>query len=493
MSAGIRIDALHAALSVSARTARRDYAGGVWANATTGLPVGEPVTRYSADATLAPHDVEALLAHDWRARREITQPAGDLIRCGFTLEGLPSWVDVDAVMSWVEGDGVDGQEGNGLLAALGDLWAEGESYGGSVLVAVADDGKPASEPLDVASLRTVASWQVLDRWSVWPYRKGGTASPVDYWIITDFSAEILRSAQIVHPSRLAVHEGMWMPGRWRRMRDGWGLSRLELLRDQRDRLALGLAHLGRLLSRSSQDVVTLAELHELKEAAGSSYVDQRMAVFRSTLSSDGLAVLDGGIEGDPTRHLPGRGSDKFETMARPMGGANDISAVQHEDWRRGSGQPQILADGIASGGLNSGEEAGQWRSWGAWISAEQTRSLTRKLNWGLGLIFASKEGPTGGRVPDEWEVCWTPIAEPDHKVDAEVAEIWANIDVALKGAKLLTDEEIRQWRHVDKKRGLVEVESAKMPETDKPAQPPPVVVPPPMPMREPMEGEEPDA
>jgi hypothetical protein len=32
-------------------------------------------------------------------------------------------------------------------------------------------------------------------------------------------------------------------------------------------------------------------------------------------------------------------------MARPLNGASEISEAQHEDWRRGSTMPRVLADG----------------------------------------------------------------------------------------------------------------------------------------------------
>jgi hypothetical protein len=442
------------------RATRKDGFGSVWQSSDTGLFLGEQTSRLTSEPTLDPLQIEGLLAHDWRARREIVQPGGDLIRGGFEIEGLPEWVDVASVMSWVEGDRLEGETSCGLLNALGDQWMEGESYGGALLVGVFDDGLPSSEPLDLARLRTILGWEVLDRWSVWPYRRN-YGGKVDYWVINDYSGEV-RPGQIVHPSRVVCHLGMWMPGRWRRRHDGWGLSRLELLRDQRDTLALGSAHMGRLLARGSQDVLTLAEYSEMKAELGDAYVNAQLGVFRSSLSSDGLAIIDGGIEGDPTNHTPGRRGDSFQTMARPMGGASEISDAQHKNWRMGSNMPEVVADGTASGGLNSGEEAGQWRGWDGWCEAEFNRVFVPRLNWGLGKIFAAKEGPTGGRVPDTWQIKRKSIAEPDHKAEAESAEIEARTAQLYFDLGAVTDKEIRQHFLVDAKRGPIKVESAEI-------------------------------
>jgi 2'-5' RNA ligase len=147
-------------------------------------------------------------------------------------------------------------------------------------------------------------------------------------------------------------------------------------------------------------------------------------------------------------------------MARPLSGASEISEAQHEDWRRGSTMPRVLADGEVAGGLNSGEDAGAWRSWGGTIAAEQKLKLTRWVNWQLGLIFASKDGPTRGRVPETWEVEWTPIAEPDAELEARVGELEAKTDKVYVDIGVLRDRDVRQHRAVDGKAGRVRVESS---------------------------------
>jgi hypothetical protein len=444
---------------------RRDV-GSVWESAITGMPTGEQSARYSSSPTISAGEAEALVLHDWRARREILQPAGDLVREGLELKDLAAWVDTKAVESWLEGEGVDG-EACGLLPALGELWAVGETYGGAILVAVADDGVPASEPIQLRSLRDVVSWEVLDRWSVWPYRSRGLSGPVDYWTIMDYSGgvgAIAGASSIVHPSRVAVHWGSWMPARWRRYRNGWGCSRLELLRDQRDSLAVGFANLGRLLAKASTDVLTVAEFSEMISEAGPAFVRGKMSEVMTAVAEHGYAILDGGIEGNPQGGQPGRGSDKFESVARNMGGADGVSDRQHQEWRRGSGMPELIADGQLAGGLHNGEGAGSWRAWGAWISAEQGRSLTRKAVWGLNLGFASREGPTRGRDPGPYTVCWKPIAEPDREYEAKVTLLEAQTDEIGSSVRMgtLTDREIRQHRNVDGKHGPVKVESADM-------------------------------
>jgi phage-related protein (TIGR01555 family) len=451
------------------RAKRYDGLGSVFEGVNDGLARGVQSTRYTPTLTLRPSDIEGLILHDWRARREIVQPMRDVVRRGLAIEGLPGWVDQKAVQSWLEGDASDGTPG--LLGAIGDLVGEGDAYGGAILVAIAEDGAPSSEPVSLEDLRRVSSWEVLDRFACSPFRRN-IGAPVDYWMVHGAQATDLRFEQVVHPSRVAAHLGAWMPRRWRDYRQGWGASVLEVLRDSRDQLGLGLGQLGRLLMRSTQDVVVLAELSELLEEEGAAAVRERINVMQSGLTSTGLLVLDGGISKSEKMQDPGRTADSFDTMSRPLGGAAEIAELHHENWRRGSTQPRVVADGEASGGINSGEEAGQWRAWAAVIEARQTRELTPWVNWGLGLIFASKDGPTGGRVPENWTIKWNPIAEEDHESDAKISLLDAQADRIYFDVGALTAEEIRQTRHVEGDHGLVRVESADL--LPPPAEPDPV-------------------
>ena len=454
----INLDAVIAAAS-SSPASRRDWHPWGAGSSAASAPSMSP----SPHALLSPVDIDGLLLHDWRANREITQPAGDLTREGIEIKGLPEWVDTAALDSWVEGDGEDADhERLGLLGALSEWWAVGASYGGALLIAVVDDGLPASEPLDRSRMRTLLSWEIVDRWCCWPYRRGGLGSPVDYWVISPNGGELSRTTQIVHPSRVRVNTGRWMPRRWRDLRDGWGPSRLELLISQRQTLLRGHESIGRLLRRTSQDVITMPELSEMIDAFGRQLVIDLCRQQALTLDSDGVLYLDGGIEADASGGQAKRASDKFESVARPLGGAPEIAGLQHDDWRRGASMPAVVADGDASAGLNGGSEAGPWRAWDAQIKSLFMRDLRGPCNWQLGIIFALREGPTRGRVPESWTVEPRPIAEPDHKLEAEIDAIETRTDTLAGEHGLLRDTEIREWRNVDGKRGRVRVESSSM-------------------------------
>jgi 2'-5' RNA ligase len=407
--------------------------------------------------------------HDWRAHREVVQPAGDLVRKGVTLEGLPEWVDVEAVMSWIEGDsdpeahtgGFD--EDRGLLGSLGEWWAEGASYGGALLIALVEDGRDQSEPLDRASMVSLVGWEIVDRWCCWPHRSHGQAGPVEWWIINDQIGRIERASQIVHPSRVYVHTGRWMPRRWREWTNqGWGPSWLELLVSERLNLHDGMAALGRLLKRTSTDVVIMPELSEMVGTWGRDFMVQRAKVMAETIDSDGILMLDGGIQAMAAGGHAGRDSDDFKTVARPMSGGNDVAELQHSDWRRGASMPAVVADGDAAAGLNGGVEAGPWRAWSAQMEALWAKDMAGAFDWALGIIFGLREGPTQGRVPESWTTTWNPIAEPDHKLEAEIDEIETRTDAEAQERGQLKPEEIRQWRAVDGKRGRVRVESASL-------------------------------
>ena len=454
MASSRRMDALVAATAQG--SSRHD-----WHPSWFGGDPASSQTRYpSPHIRIGALEAEGLLLHDWRSYREIRELADALLANGVEVCDLPANVDLAAVYSHLEGDSVRGIPG--LLTQLIEGWAEGAAYGGALVIAITADGRPSSEPIDTNSIESIISWEIVDRWSCWPYRRRGLGSPVDYWVLSGSHLQIERASQIVHPSRVAVMPGRWMPRRWRDLFDGWWPSRLELLDRQRNNLHDGMAKLGKLLTRSSQDVIALAEMSEMIEEWGPGYMKDRAKVMADTLESDGVLFLDGGIKSETAGGGAGRDADKFQSVARPLSGADAVAKIQHDDWRRGSGMPGVVADGDQSVGLNGGAESGPWRAWDVKCDGEFKSTLLGAINWGLALIFASKNGPTGGKVPETWTVKRKPLAEPDRKLEAEIDEIETRTDAAAKQAGTLADKEIRQWRNVDGKHGRVRVEAASM-------------------------------
>jgi 2'-5' RNA ligase len=423
----------------------------------------QPGVAGFAGPTLDACAIDATLVHSWTGRREIVVPMGDLTRKGVELADLPEWVDAKAVKSAIEGDPHKRQtEGHaGLLSAFTEWWGVGIAYGGALLVPIVEDGREPWEPLDLANVQTIRSWEVLDRYECCPFRRtqGG---PVEYWLLAT-SRELVTSArQVLHPSRVLPHWGDWMPPRWRAAFGGWGMSRLELLQDLRAAIDIGDASLGRFLDRFHQDVVTLGELQELLEGSGGAEaLALRLSTMFRALRNLGVLLLDGGRGGDDDRGEVGRKGDTFQSVARPVSGVTEVAAHLGAQWRKGWGAPEIVADGIAGGGLNSGEEAGQWRAWDGAIEAEQ-QLITAKFVWCADLVFAAQDGPTQGRMPGDYTVKWGRLAGPDHKHDAEVDKLEAEADQIRVDSGTLRPTEIRSWRNVDGKHGVPQVENVEM-------------------------------
>jgi hypothetical protein len=84
--------------------------------------------------------------------------------------------------------------------------------------------------------------------------------------------------------------------------------------------------------------------------------------------------------------------------------------------------------------------------------------MTPWLNWGLGLIFASRDGPTGGRIPEEWTAKWVPIADDDAEALARTDKLRAEVDEIQSDIGIVKPVEIRSWRVVDGKGGQVRSE-----------------------------------
>ena len=73
---------------------------------------------------------------------------------------------------------------------------------------------------------------------------------------------------------------------------------------------------------------------------------------------------------------------------------------------------------------------------------------------------SSKNGPTGGRVPETWVVEWDSIAADDPEVEAAIRKLDAEVDKISIEIGMYTETEARQHRNVDGKAGRVRVETA---------------------------------
>jgi len=209
-----------------------------------------------------------------------------------------------------------------------------------------------------------------------------------------------------------------------------------------------------ILQDLAVDVFTLAGLPEtFDRTGGEETVRTRMRGIQLQKSIMRCVTLDAGDGSRP--------AESYIPQNRSVAGLDLAVGIFKEAFCSGGDIPWSILMGQTVGGLNTGTNSGEHRSWYAKLGSKQTGRLTRWLNWMLTVMMSAKEGPTGGRVPPTWTAKWRPLWAP---TDAERAEARFK---RIQGDRLLFDMgattglEIRETRIVQASEGeIVDVEGS---------------------------------
>ncbi len=389
----------------------------------------------------------------WAARREIDRPARDLVAGGFELQDLPPGFDGPAIVSACSDIGLAAvPEDRGVLAALSRLHAEGNKGAGAALVVVLDDGLDPWMPVDLARIKRVVSLELLERDEITPWRgDSAIGGPVEYYIIGT-SRTVLTASSIVHSSRVILNKGARLSPSEEWANQGWGASTLEILHTERQSMHVAHQEMGTLILRANQDVVYLGELSEMlcdEENPGRTPgdIDARLALMSRNRGQHRLIPLDAGRSA-LAQEEAARPSDRFERIGAPAEGIAKLAVAVENGWAAGTGQTPSIALGRNVGGLNTGANAGDWQSWSSKNDGEREDWLYPRLDYLIELVCASKEGPTGGRIPETWCVKMRPLWVPPEKEVAEIRKLQAEGDEIAQRTANIPSEMIYEQRHV---------------------------------------------
>jgi hypothetical protein len=440
-------------------------------NILTGLGDSETDTRSSTYRSTEMYqrsvlELESEWGSSWMAAREVNQPAQDMYREGFDLVNVePPDLDLGRIKSDIEGaqqisanGAIDRQKG--LLYYAKHWQVVGDKLGGSALMPIIDDGLDPIEPLDVRRIQRVVGWEVFDRSEITPYWNGAGDEP-EYWILADVmkSSTGLRAGDVIHKSRLYRNVGVLLSNREMRYRQWWGGSVLELCWQQRRDAEEATAYANTYMDRASWLHYQMADLDGVlsaKDAAGNeigaTVLTERMRAFRRCTRTNGVAVTDGGKPQlvDETGRVieAGRNADKLESVSENATQLPELVQLNLDQWQYGISMPVSIAFG-KNQGWNSGENAGDWQSWGGQISARQSDQGTPLLNWMLTITFAARLGPTGGVIPTAYEIKWRPLTIATPLEEAQIDKARAEADEVRIRSKVANVGETREQRMVN--------------------------------------------
>lgn len=311
------------------------------------------------------------------------------------------------------------------------VWAR--ITGGSMIVMVTDEagvspedartGRWLARPMDASQVVSVRSLLVLSSREVSPNGWVTDISDPDYgepsaWRVAPYAPGGGQwSGAVIHRSRCLRFFGADLPPMDRYERDSWGDSVLQPVLEALRHVADGDNILAEVLSEIKTTVLktagTMGEVGDEAEAIGARM--KALTLNRSALSTVVLAP-----------------DEDFINTAAPVTGAADISDRLRQAWSAATGIPMYRLFGQSANGLNANDASAQDGFYED-VSASQEDNLREPLERLYAVIYASKQGPTRGQVPESWRLEFAPLDEPTEaqRVDQrskEAAIDWGYLD-----------------------------------------------------------------
>lgn len=403
---------------------RHDGLGGRWTNEATGQ--GGVLDRHATTIFAKPADlpftiVDALYQFSALTRRIVDLEPEDAIREGFTIPAFKSRPEI--------GKAVDR---SGILRSVSRARKWARAYGGGAIVTLADDGLEPVEPLVPAAIQRLRGFRVLDRNELAPdtydedRKSPRIGLPLVYRAILGG-----RTSVRIHHSRVLTFQGLDLPDRVLVPRMGWGGSVIDLVWQELRNYSSTIDYVAEAVTLLSQGVWKNKSLADAISAG-----DQEAAIARFEALRIGIGML-GDIVLD-------KETEDYELHERTLTGLKDAIDALVAALVAATGIPRVLLLGETPGGLNTGEEAGQIRAWYDHVAALQREIYTDPVLHLLRLYLSSREGPTGGVVPDDLEIVWRPLWQPTESERTEHEAKRAARRASDVQSQIVTPEEARK-------------------------------------------------
>jgi len=374
-------------------------------------------------------ELEGLYAH-WLMRRVVDLVADEATREGFEI--------------LFGGEGVNAETLSGVEQAIEDLnilpffneaAKTSRLYGGSCLLLYIDDGRPANMPVDRNNIRAVEGMECLDRHQIAPVIS--EESLYDYAKATYYqiiSGDLIQKPNltIIHKDRLLRFDGIWLPYRVRQENYGWGMSVLQSVFESFKHYYSGTASMATLLTEFDIFVHKVRGLASMLAAGKEGQVRDRLQLNDMSKSIYRGYAIDAEKE-------------ELAFVSRQFGGVSEILEKLRIDMIAAAGIPHTLLFGQSPSGLGATGRSEE-RDFAKTCHHYQEASFRKPLNKLMEYIMLSKQGPTNGRMPDNWRVSFKPLFEMNERELADVRARVAAVDARYIQVGVLTPQEVADSR-----------------------------------------------
>jgi len=343
------------------------------------------------------------------------------------------------------GEGAKAEEVTGIEQVIEDLYIlenfllaskNARLYGGACILLYIDDGRQADQPVDLRNIRSVEGMEVLDRWQIAPVINEENLydySKATYYQIISGDLIAEPTLTYIHKDRILRLDGEWLPYRIRQRNYGWGMSSLQTIYDSFRHYWAGLNAASTVLVEFDVFVHKLQGLANMLAAGKEKDVQARLVLNDMSKSVYRGYAID-------------REREELDYISRNLGGVGDILEKLRVDIIGASQIPHTILFGESPSGLGAtgrSEERDFAKMLGDYQSAHYKRPLTKLMRY----IMLSKDGPTKGKVPDNWRIKFNDLFELNEREKADVRARVAAVDGRYIQLGVLHPKEVAEARY----------------------------------------------
>jgi phage-related protein (TIGR01555 family) len=396
-----------------------------WTNLYTGLGVAgvdkQLGTSFGNVQRLYEQQLTDLYRGDGFAKRTIDLPTGEMLREGFFIHG-----DTDNLIN----RSLQHMRAKQALL-LGLRWAK--LYGGGLVVMLLNDGGKLDTPLKENNLRSIEQLRVYDR-----YRVNWTTADL-YDDPEDPKFGQLQWYEVspigpggcipfrVHESRVLRFDGVPVDDKSRQENDGWGDSIIQSVWRQLTDLTTSYHSAKEVVDDFIQIILKIDNLQELIASGQEDLVKKRISIMDMGRHVMNTIMLDS--------------KEEYSKEASTVTGLPDLLTKFAEAYSAVTEIPLTLLMGQTPQGFNAKDE-GSMRKWYDKIAQDQEDELLPNLERLVYLTMLTKEGPTKGKVIEDWSIEFKPLWQPTEAETITMRKTQAETDNIYITTGVLTPEEV---------------------------------------------------
>jgi phage-related protein (TIGR01555 family) len=414
-----------------------------WTNTVTGMGTSRDKRyygAYQADPIIPDPTLEAMFNGDGIAARIVSLLVEDALAkgVGFTIQTDEDDDEDLTENQQIEADVIGAYDELGVVKAAKEARIWSRLFGGGAILPILDTPGSVLDPLDYSTIRKVRSLVVLDKRSLSTSQelvdsdvRSPTFGQPKYYRIQKTDARQI-DFQLIHASRLIRFDGALTTERTKQTNQGWSLSVLQRLYEPLRDFHGGYGNVGQMLAEGSVGIFKMRGLIEALSSKDDSLMAARFQAMDLAKSVTRSILLDAST------------TDGAEDYRREQITFNNVPDVLDRFAQRVAaceGMPLTVLLGISPAGLNSTGES-DLINWEKRVKSEQTDNLKPQLEQLTRMILSSSEGPTRGKVPDNWSVIFPAIREMTEEQVAELRSKVATTDGAYIDKGVVTPEQV---------------------------------------------------